>query len=177
MADKLIIDGASLTLEQIENFLHENPDILISKESIARSQKSRALVEKWVNSGESIYGVTTGFGEFSNVSISKENLKLLQENLILSHAVGCGENLPPFIVKIMMLLRLNALARGYSGVRIETLELLIKMMKHNIIPVVPSQGSVGSSGDLVQLAHLVFCLLYTSPSPRDLSTSRMPSSA
>ena len=159
MADKLIIDGASLTLEQIEYFLHENPDIVISKESIVRIKKSRALVEKWVDSGESIYGVTTGFGEFSNVSISKENLKLLQENLILSHAVGCGENLPPFTVKIMMLLRLNALARGYSGVRIETLELLIKMMKHNIIPVVPSQGSVGSSGDLVQLAHLVLAMI------------------
>ena len=159
MADKLIIDGASLTLEQIEYFLHENPDIVISKESIVRIKKSRALVEKWVDSGESIYGVTTGFGEFSNVSISKENLKLLQENLILSHAVGCGENLPPFIVKIMMLLRLNALARGYSGVRLETLELLIKMMKHNIIPVVPSQGSVGSSGDLVQLAHLVLAMI------------------
>ncbi len=159
MADKLVIDGTNLTLEQIENFLHENPDIKISQESIARINKSRALVEKWVNSGESIYGVTTGFGEFSNVSISKENLKLLQENLILSHAVGCGENLPPFIVKIMMLLRLNALARGYSGVRIETLELLIKMMKLNIIPVVPSQGSVGSSGDLVQLAHLVLAMI------------------
>lgn len=159
MADKIIIDGTSLTLEQIEYFLQENPNIEISKDSIDRIKKSRALVEKWVNSGESIYGVTTGFGEFSNVGISKENLKLLQENLILSHAVGCGEYLPPFIVKIMMLLRLNALARGYSGVRLETLELLIKMMKYNLIPVVPSQGSVGSSGDLVQLAHLVLAMI------------------
>jgi len=159
MADKLIIDGATLTLEQIEYFLHRNPEIIIEKKSAARIKKSRALVEKWVNSGESIYGVTTGFGEFSNVGISKENLKQLQENLILSHAVGCGDNLPPFIVKIMMLLRLNALSRGYSGVRIETLELLIKMIKHNVIPVIPSQGSVGSSGDLVQLAHLVLAMI------------------
>lgn len=159
MANKIVIDGSSLTLEQIEYFLQENPDIIISKESIARIKKSRALVEKWVDSDESIYGVTTGFGEFSNVRISKENIRQLQENLILSHAVGCGENLPPFIVKIMMLLRLNALARGYSGVRLETLELLIKMMKHNIIPVVPSQGSVGSSGDLVQLSHLVLAMI------------------
>ncbi len=159
MANKIVIDGSSLTLEQIEYFLQVNPDIIISNESIARIKKSRALVEKWVDSDESIYGVTTGFGEFSNVRISKENIRQLQENLILSHAVGCGENLPPFIVKIMMLLRLNALARGYSGVRLKTLELLIKMMKHNIIPVVPSQGSVGSSGDLVQLSHLVLAMI------------------
>jgi histidine ammonia-lyase len=159
MAEKLLIDGKSLTLDQIEYFLHNNPDIIISKDSIGRIKKSRALVEKWVDSGESIYGVTTGFGEFSNVRISKENIQQLQKNLILSHAVGCGDSLPPFIVKIMMLLRLNALARGYSGVRLETLELLIKMMKHNIIPVVPSQGSVGSSGDLVQLSHLVLAMI------------------
>jgi histidine ammonia-lyase len=159
MGNKLLIDGKSLTLDKIEFFLHKNPDITISKESIARIKKSRALVEVWVNSNESIYGVTTGFGEFSNVRISKENIRQLQQNLILSHAVGCGENLPPFIVKIMMLLRLNALARGYSGIRIETLNLLIKMMKHNIIPVVPSQGSVGSSGDLVQLSHLVLAMI------------------
>jgi histidine ammonia-lyase len=157
--NKLIIDGNSLTLDKIESFLKENPAIEISKESVEKIKKSRRLVEKWVNSGERIYGVTTGFGEFSNVKISKSDLKKLQENLILSHAVGCGENLPPMIVKIMMLLRLNALARGYSGVRLETLQLLIDMTKHNIIPVVPSQGSVGSSGDLVQLAHLVLSMI------------------
>ncbi len=157
--NKLIIDGQSLSLEKIEFFLNENPDIEISKESVARINKSRALVEKWVNEGEVIYGVTTGFGEFSNVNISKKNLRTLQENLILSHAVGCGENLPPKIVKIMMLLRVNALARGYSGIKLSTLRFIIKMMKHNIIPVVPSQGSVGSSGDLVPLAHLVIPML------------------
>jgi histidine ammonia-lyase len=159
MADKLLIDGKSLTLDKIEFFLYNNPGITISKESIKRIKKSRELVENWVNSNESIYGVTTGFGEFSNVRISKENIRQLQKKLILSHAVGCGENLPPLIVKIMMLLRINALARGYSGIRIETLELLIKMMQYNIIPVVPSQGSVGSSGDLVQLSHLVLAMI------------------
>ncbi len=155
----LLIDGTSLTLDKIESFLFENPDIKISENSKKQIRKSRELVEKWVNSGESIYGVTTGFGQFSNVKISNSDLKKLQRNLILSHAVGCGENLPPKIVKIMMLLRLNALARGYSGIRMETLKLLIDMMKYNIIPVVPSQGSVGSSGDLVQLAHLVLAMI------------------
>ncbi len=156
---KLIINGSSLTFEKIDFFLKENPEIVISSDSVKAILKSRALVEKWVNEGEVVYGVTTGFGEFANVNISKKDLKKLQENLILSHAVGCGENLPPHIVKLMMLLRVNALAKGYSGIRLSTLQLLIKMMKHNIIPVIPSQGSVGSSGDLVQLAHLVLAMI------------------
>ncbi len=155
----LLIDGTTLSLEKIETFLKENPTIVISENSKKKIKKSRDLVEKWVASDESIYGVTTGFGEFSNVKISNSDIKKLQENLILSHAVGCGDNLPPMIVKIMMLLRVNALARGYSGIRFETLQLLIDMMRYNIIPVVPSQGSVGSSGDLVQLAHLVLSMI------------------
>ncbi|MHB8339046.1 MAG: aromatic amino acid lyase, partial [Ignavibacteriaceae bacterium] len=100
---KLIIDGDSLTLDEIDFFIKENPKVEIAKKSISLINRSRALIEKWVESEEPIYGVTTGFGEFSNVRISKENIKKLQENLILSHAVGCGENLPPAIVKIMML--------------------------------------------------------------------------
>jgi len=156
---KLIIDGDSLTLDEIDFFIKENPKVEIAKKSISLINRSRALIEKWVESEESIYGVTTGFGEFSNVRISKENIKKLQENLILSHAVGCGENLPPAIVKIMMLLRLNALVKGYSGIRLSTLQLLLDMMNFNIIPVIPSQGSVGSSGDLVQLAHLVLAMI------------------
>ncbi len=156
---KLIIDGDSLTLDEIDYFIKENPKVEIAKKSISLINGSRALIEKWVESEESIYGVTTGFGEFSNVRISKENIKKLQENLILSHAVGCGENLPPAIVKIMMLLRLNALVKGYSGIRLSTLQLLLDMMNFNIIPVIPSQGSVGSSGDLVQLAHLVLAMI------------------
>lgn len=156
---KLVINGSSLTFEKIDFFLKENPEIILSADSVKAILRSRALVEKWVNEGEVVYGVTTGFGEFANVNISKKDLKKLQQNLILSHAVGCGENLPPHIVKLMMLLRLNALAKGYSGIRLSTLQLLIKMMKHNIIPVIPSQGSVGSSGDLVQLAHLVLAMI------------------
>jgi histidine ammonia-lyase len=156
---KLIVNGSSLTIDKIEFFLNENPFINISKKSVNKINRARKLVDKWVENGEIIYGVTTGFGEFANVNISRENLRKLQENLILSHAVGCGENLPPKIVKIMMLLRLNALVKGYSGIRLATLELLVEMINNNIIPVVPSQGSVGSSGDLVQLAHLVLAMI------------------
>jgi histidine ammonia-lyase len=155
----LFIDGNSLTLEKIEQFLKGNPRIEITQEAKKKINSSRELIEKWVEDGESIYGVTTGFGEFSNVKVSKKNIKKLQENLILSHSAGCGENLPPFIVKIMMLLRLNALAKGYSGIRYSTLKLLAGMIENNIVPVIPSQGSVGSSGDLVQLSHLVLSMI------------------
>ncbi len=156
---KLIVDGSSLKLESIEFFLKENPLVTLSPDAKKKIIRSRKLIEEWVNKGEIIYGVTTGFGEFSNVIISKDKIEQLQENLILSHAVGCGEPLPPAIVKIMMLLRLNALAKGHSGVRLQTLDLLISMMNNNIIPVIPSQGSVGSSGDLVQLSHLVLAMI------------------
>lgn len=156
---KLLIDGTSLTLEKIKIFLHENPQVELTQQSIKNINKGRKLVEKWISTGETVYGVTTGFGEFSNVKISLDDIEKLQENLILSHAAGCGEPLPPFIVKIMMLLRVNALARGNSGIKIETVQLLIEMMNKNIIPVVPSKGSVGSSGDLVQLSHIVLAMI------------------
>ncbi|HVO74325.1 MAG TPA: histidine ammonia-lyase [Ignavibacteriaceae bacterium] len=155
----LFIDGNSLTLEKIESFLKTNPTVEITPEAKKRINSSRELVEKWVMAEESIYGVTTGVGEFANIKVSKKDIRKLQENLILSHSAGCGANLPPFIVKIMMLLRLNALAKGYSGIRHSTLRLLAEMIENNIIPVIPSQGSVGSSGDLVQLSHLVLAMI------------------
>ncbi|MCF8262538.1 MAG: histidine ammonia-lyase [Melioribacteraceae bacterium] len=156
---ELVLDGQSLTLEQIESFLKGNLKVSISTKAKQRINKSRKLVEKWVEEGEVVYGITTGFGEFANVSISKSDLEQLQENLILSHSAGVGEPLPPFIVKIMMLLRVNALSRGFSGIRYSTLQLLLEMINHNIIPVIPSQGSVGSSGDLAPLSHLVLTMI------------------
>lgn len=156
---KLILDGKSLTLNKIEYFLEENPLVALSDESKRKVVKARKLIDKWVNEGKVIYGVTTGFGEFANIRISKKDIAKLQENLIVSHSTGVGDPLPPFIVKLMMLLRVNALARGNSGVRLGTLELLIAMMNNNIIPVIPSQGSVGSSGDLAPLSHLVLAMI------------------
>ncbi|MBS3946097.1 MAG: histidine ammonia-lyase [Melioribacter sp.] len=156
---KLIIDGKTLTLDKIEYFLEHNPQVVLSKESKARVLKSRKLIDEWVEKGKTIYGVTTGFGGFSSVSIPVKDIEKLQENLIISHTAGVGENLPPFIVKLMMLLRVNALASGYSGVRLETLQLLIDMINFHIIPVIPSQGSVGASGDLAPLSHLVLAMI------------------
>ena len=122
-------------------------------------REARALIESWIDGRETVYGVTTGFGEFSNVRISRENIELLQENLIMSHAAGAGEFLPPEIVRAMMVLRINALAKGFSGVRLETLQLLVDMVNKRIMPAIPSQGSVGASGDLVQLAHMVLSMM------------------
>ena len=153
------LDGKSLTLDLIEKFISDDVKVELSADSKKRVNKARALVDKWVATDEVVYGITTGFGEFANVKISQENIEQLQENLIISHSVGVGEPLPPFIVKIMMLLRVNALARGNSGIRLSTLQLLIDMINNNIIPVIPSQGSVGSSGDLAPLSHLVLAMI------------------
>lgn len=156
---KLVIDGKSLTLDKIEFFLKENPQVELSKEAKSKVAKARQLIDEWVRTEKVIYGVTTGFGGFSSVKIPVKDIEQLQENLIISHSAGVGENLPPFIVKLMMLLRANALASGYSGIRPETLQLLIDMMNGNIIPVIPSQGSVGASGDLAPLSHLVLAMI------------------
>ena len=160
MADKILsLNGNSLSINEIERFLTQNLKVKVKDAAIKKMVRSRNLVEEWILKDDVIYGVTTGFGEFSNVNISHDDLEQLQENLIVSHAVGCGESLPPFIVKIMMLLRVNALAKGHSGIRPATVQLLVEMINNNIIPVVPSQGSVGSSGDLVQLSHLVLAMI------------------
>jgi histidine ammonia-lyase len=160
MAEKILsLDGNSLSINDIEKFVTQNIKVKIKDSAIKKMVQSRKLVEEWISKDDIIYGVTTGFGEFSNVKISHKDSEQLQENLIVSHAVGCGESLSPFIVKIMMLLRVNALAKGYSGIRPSTVQLLVEMINNNVIPVVPSQGSVGSSGDLVQLSHLVLAMI------------------
>ncbi|MFZ1731469.1 MAG: histidine ammonia-lyase [Bacteroidota bacterium] len=151
----LTIDGNSLTLEDVLIAAAGDCTVELSAEALPRMQASRALVDEWVRDNKVMYGITTGFGEFSNVHIGSDQLEQLQRNLIISHAVGCGDPMPKHITRILMLLRANALAKGYSGIRVSTVELLLAMLNADIIPVIPSQGSVGSSGDLVQLAHLV----------------------
>jgi histidine ammonia-lyase len=153
------IDGNSLTVEQLADIVHRFARVRLTAAARKKLKASRALVDSWVRKGETVYGVTTGFGEFSNVRISSADLERLQENLILSHAAGAGEPLPPEIVRAMMVLRINALAKGYSGIRPRTLDLLVEMVNRNLTPIIPTQGSVGASGDLVQLAHLVLAMM------------------
>ncbi|HUL43928.1 MAG TPA: histidine ammonia-lyase [Bacteroidota bacterium] len=156
---KLQLDGNSLSIESLYHAAVGQSTLTFSSGAVKRVNRSRRVVEDWIRRGETVYGVTTGFGEFSNVKIDNAHLEQLQENLIVSHAAGAGEPLPHQVVRAMMILRLNALLKGNSGIRIETLEFLRSVYNAGIIPIVPSRGSVGSSGDLAPLAHLVLTLL------------------
>ncbi len=156
----LTLNGSSLTIAELYSAATDpKAKITLAPSAKKAMQKSRALVEEWIAKKEIIYGVTTGFGEFSNVHIPFDKIEELQTNLIKSHAAGAGEPLPPEVVRAMMILRVNALAKGFSGIRPETVEFIIKFFNAGLVPVVPSQGSVGSSGDLVQLAHLVLAMM------------------
>lgn len=156
----ITLDGETLTVQQVAE-IAADPRITVSigEHAVGRMNASRAVVDEWVERGAVIYGITTGFGEFANVTIGRENLETLQENLIRSHAVGAGDPIAPEVMRAMMVLRVNALVKGYSGVRVETVEMLLAMLNRNLIPAAPTQGSVGSSGDLVQLAHLVLAAM------------------
>ena len=121
-------------------------------------EAARELVERAVH-GEHTYGVNTGFGRFVSRSIPDEQVEELQLRLLRSHACGVGEPYPPEVVRAAMLLRANALAKGYSGARVETVELLIECLNRGVLPHVPARGSVGASGDLAPLAHLALPLV------------------
>jgi len=155
----VMVDGESLTIEDVVQVARHNEPVILDDSAVPRIKSSRAVVETAIKEGDVVYGVNTGFGNLANVSINKEDLARLQVNLIRSHSVGVG---PPFskeVVRGMMLLRANALAKGYSGVRPEVIETLIEMLNKDVVPVVPQQGSVGSSGDLAPLAHMALVLI------------------
>ncbi|QNO14856.1 histidine ammonia-lyase [Alkalicella caledoniensis] len=157
--DKVLLDGQSLTIDQIKKVIYENIPVELSANGIEQVKRSREYVNDIISKEEIIYGITTGFGKFSDVFIDSSKTSQLQLNLIISHACGVGEKFSDDIVKTMMLLRANSLATGYSGITMETLTLLIDMINKNVIPVVPSQGSLGASGDLVPLAHMALVML------------------
>lgn len=157
--DKLAIDGNSLTVENSIEAAAGNTQISLSGAAVKQIKASRELVNKWIKNDEVIYGITTGFGEFKDVKIPSNRLEELQKNLILSHSAGVGSYIPDVIVRLMILLRANSLAKGFSGVRLELVEQLIALFNNRIIPLIPSQGSVGSSGDLAPLSHLALTLI------------------
>ncbi len=155
----ITLDGNSLTIDDVARVARrEETDIRISEEAIEKIARSRQLVDEWIERDEVIYGVTTGFGEFANVNIPHDELRQLQQNLLRSHAAGVGEPLVPEVVRAMLLLRANALVKGCSGIRLVAIEQLLKFLAADILPNIPSRGSVGSSGDLAPLAHLALAL-------------------
>ncbi len=154
-----LITGNTLTVENSVKIVLENKNLSLSKASVNKINASRKLVEKWIEDDEVIYGITTGFGQFKDIKISKNELEQLQKNLLRSHAAGVGKYIPDYIVRLMLLFRINSLVTGYSGVRLELINHLVRIFNSAIIPLVPSQGSVGSSGDLAPLAHLALTLI------------------
>ncbi|WP_415061511.1 histidine ammonia-lyase [Bdellovibrio sp.] len=154
------ITGENITLESLYEIAH-NPQIKaeLAASGKAQMQKSRDYIEGRIASGEVMYGVNTGFGAFSSVRISDSEIEQLQKNLIRSHSMGVGTPFTKTETRAMMVLRANALAKGHSGIRPVVVEKILEFLNNDIIPVVPSQGSVGASGDLAPLSHLALTII------------------
>jgi histidine ammonia-lyase len=155
----LLLTGRDLTVSDVAAVAREGRQVALDPAAAERMRASRAVIERLVADGETVYGVTTGFGDLANVRIEPDQVADLQRNLVRSHTAGVGEPLPEDVVRAMLLLRANALAIGLSGVRPELAELLIGMLNASVHPVIPSRGSVGASGDLAPLAHLAAVLI------------------
>ena len=157
--EKVIITGDSLTLEDVVNVCRKYVYVELSDSAKDRILKSRKIVDDFVKNENVVYGVTTGFGKFSDVTISKDESKILQRNLIVTHAVGAGKSFATEIVRGIILLRINNLAKGYSGAKLETIQTLIDMLNRRVHPIIPEKGSLGASGDLAPLSHMVLPLI------------------
>jgi histidine ammonia-lyase len=154
----ITLDGASLTLDELVAIADGAP-IALAASARNRMAASRMVVDEFAHHDDPTYGINTGFGNFAEVRIPVDSLAELQLNLLRSHAAGVGEPLPVPVVRATMALRANVLAKGFSGVRVETVDLLIELLNRGVVPVVPSRGSVGASGDLAPLAHLALVLI------------------
>jgi histidine ammonia-lyase len=153
------LTGNDLTFAQLYDVALHGAKVSLAPDAIERMKASRAIVDRVVSSGETAYGINTGFGKLASVRISTEQVRQLQINLVRSHACGVGAPLSEAETRAMMLLRANALAKGLSGIRPETVEVLCAMLNAKVHPVIPSQGSVGASGDLAPLAHLAHVVI------------------
>lgn len=156
---KVFIDGCSLALEDFINVARHGYQVELTEESIKLVLRSRKVVDELVDEKKVVYGITTGFGKFSDVIISKDQAKDLQRNLIISHSTGVGNHFSEEVARGIMLLRANALSKGFSGIRIETLMTLIEMINKRVYPLIPEKGSLGASGDLAPLSHMVLVML------------------
>lgn len=155
----VVLDGKSLTIDSLMSVTRGHSPVSASQEAMKNVVKSRELVDKLVAEGRPMYGINTGFGKFSDVAISEDEINLLQINLILSDAAGVGAPLPTDVVRGMLVMRANSLLNGFSGVRPVIVETILAMVNKGVHPIVPEKGSVGSSGDLCPLAHMVLPML------------------
>ena len=153
------ITGETLTLRQLHTVCCHDAPVYLSEEAKERIAASRAAVDRLVEQEAVVYGVSTGFGKFSDVRISNEECRILQRNLIVTHAVGAGDPFKRPVARGIMLLRVNNLAKGFSGARLEVVETLLAMLNRGVTPVIPQKGSLGASGDLAPLAHMVLPMI------------------
>ena len=154
------ISADVLQLETLQEIIFQHKTLALSEEAIINIQKCRDYLDKkMAKEDKPIYGINTGFGSLCNVKISNENLTQLQENLVKSHACGTGDEVPNEIVKLMLLLKIQSLSYGHSGVQLQTVERLIGFYNNDVLPIIYTQGSLGASGDLAPLAHLSLPLL------------------
>ena len=156
---KLTIDNQLVTLNELRQAWLEPVTVDLGNEARQRIAESQELIDDVVAHGDTIYGVNTGFGQLASVRIGDDELALLQENLVRSHAVGVGIDLDDEIVRLIMLMKVIALAEGFSGVRLELVDALCALINNEIYPRIPSKGSVGASGDLAPLAHMAGALI------------------
>src|SRR5471030_2298188 len=155
----ILLDGASLTLEQLLAIADRGEAVGVAPEARERVRAARAVVDRKASGDEPAYGINTGFGSFSEIKIAPGALEELQLNLLRSHAAGVGRPLPVRTVRATLALRANVLAKGFSGIREQTLDALVALLNSGVHPWVPSRGSVGASGDLAPLAHLALVLI------------------
>jgi len=171
----VLIDGDTLALEEVRSVARREARVELSPASRQRVRSARALVDARLSDGEPHYGINTGFGTLAEVRIADADLTRLQRNLVLSHAAGVGQPLPLAEARALVLLRANVLAKGYSGIREGTLDLVVELLNRDVVPVVPERGSVGASGDLAPLAHLA--LLTIGEGEAFVDGERMPGAA
>jgi histidine ammonia-lyase len=157
--DSIVLTGADLTVDDVVAVARANARASLDDGARARMQEAREVIEAIVAEGAVVYGVTTGFGALASTTIAADDVIRLQENLLMSHAAGVGEPLPREVVRAMLLLRANTLALGHSGCRPLLVDRICELLERGVHPVVPSQGSVGASGDLAPLAHLALPLI------------------
>ena len=154
------IDAGHLSVDLLQEIIEQGYRLELSEDAKARILKCRAYLDnKLKTQDEPIYGVSTGFGCFCDISVSNEQLAVLQRNLVVSHACGTGDRVPNEIVRLMLLLKVQSLSYGYSGVQLETVQRLVDFFNNHVCPVVYQQGSLGASGDLAPLAHISLPLL------------------
>lgn len=156
---EVCIDGETLRIKDIVSVSREYAKVSIPEKVKDKVKRSRVVLQKIIEEKKVVYGVNTGFGALCNVVISPDEIRQLQSNLIRSHSSGVGKSLDTETVRALMLLRANTLAKGHSGIRLETLETLVEMLNRKVHPVIPAKGSVGASGDLAPLSHMILVLV------------------